>query len=147
MSILSSLPLTNIELWAKLARAAAAVSSWPLALECAKAAVGALPEGQIASLKEPSDAPEISANVWFWLAIAEQVYGQVRRGWWMVGVGGLGGGQTEVAQVYGQVRQGWWWWEWGGGGCRGRGDGSGAGVWTGEERLVGLWVTSTIIFT
>lgn len=38
MRLLQSLPATNVELWAKLARAAAGAGCWPLALECAESA-------------------------------------------------------------------------------------------------------------
>lgn len=40
MAILQGLPLINIELWSKLARAAKAANSWGYAFECAQARAG-----------------------------------------------------------------------------------------------------------
>jgi hypothetical protein len=78
MQILSGLPTINVELWAKLARAAAAVGAWGPALECSKAAAAAVPpDGDLSYIRRPSDLPELSTNTWFWLAIAELVHGQV----------------------------------------------------------------------
>ena len=77
MQILKGLPLVNVELWAKLGRAAAAVGAWDQALECAKAATSDVPpDGDLSHIRRPADLPGMSTNTWFWLAIAELVQGQ-----------------------------------------------------------------------
>ncbi|GFH19942.1 uncharacterized protein HaLaN_16979, partial [Haematococcus lacustris] len=77
MSILKGLPLVNVELWAKLARAAAQAKAWAVALECCQAAAAVMPTGfELSSVETPAEIPEINANGWFWLAVSEAVHGQ-----------------------------------------------------------------------
>ena len=77
MDILKGLPRVNVELWAKLGRAAAAVGAWGQALECAKSATSVVPpDGDLSHIRRPSDLPGTSTNTWFWLAIAELMHGQ-----------------------------------------------------------------------
>ncbi len=78
MKILSGLPVVNVELWAKLARASATVKAWPLALECAESASSVIPEDDVLrSVRSVNDVPDLNANSWFWLGIAESIQGQV----------------------------------------------------------------------
>ena len=77
MQVLSGLPVVNVELWAKLGRASAAVGAWGQALECAVAAAALVPpDGDLSHIRRASDLPGVSTNTWFWLAIAELVHSQ-----------------------------------------------------------------------
>lgn len=77
MGILKGLPVVNVELWAKLGRAAASVGAWGQALECAKAAASMVPpDGDLSHIRRASDLPGVTTNTWFWLAIAELIHGQ-----------------------------------------------------------------------
>lgn len=82
MGLLHQMPTTNIELWSRLARAAAGKRCWAPARECAAAAQGALPLGLrgegLARLEGAGEVPEVTREGWFWLAVAELVHGQVR---------------------------------------------------------------------
>jgi hypothetical protein len=49
---------------------------WPAALECARAATMAVPDGDLLHVTSRADAPELAANSWFWLGISEKVQGQ-----------------------------------------------------------------------
>jgi hypothetical protein len=82
MSLLSSAPAVNLELWSQLARAAGQQGHWQLARECATAALGALPAGKrdLQAVCAAADVPEVSPQGWYWLAVAEMQHGQVRRG-------------------------------------------------------------------
>jgi hypothetical protein len=71
--LLEGLPTVNIELWAKLARAAAGQQLWGPALRAARGALAAAPEGAA-----PGAAPGLAAADWFWLAAAHSTAGQVR---------------------------------------------------------------------
>jgi hypothetical protein len=79
MSLLSSAPAVNLELWSQLARAAGQQGQWQLARECATAALGALPAGQreLQAVAAAADVPEVSPQGWYWLAVAEMQQGQV----------------------------------------------------------------------
>ncbi len=78
MQILSGLPGVNVELWAKLARASAAVGAWGPALESAKSAAAAVPpDGDLSFIRRASDLPDLTTNTWFWLAISELIHAQV----------------------------------------------------------------------
>lgn len=79
MSLLSSAPAVNLELWAQLSRAAAQQGCWQLARECATAALGALPAGKrhLQAVAAAADMPEVSPQGWYWLAVAEMQQGQV----------------------------------------------------------------------
>lgn len=82
MQLLSSMPAVNVELWSKLSRAAGAKGCWPQAMECATAALGALPKGaKIEEVVSAADVPEIAPPSWFWLSVAEMQHGQVSNTW------------------------------------------------------------------
>lgn len=80
MSLLSSAPAVNLELWAQLSRAAGLQGAWQLARECATAALGALPAGKrdLQAVAAAAYVPEVSPQGWYWLAVAEMQQGQVR---------------------------------------------------------------------
>lgn len=82
MALLSAMPTVNLQLWAQLSRAAGWHGLWLLARDCATAAVGALPAGKrdLAAVAAASDVPEVGAQGWYWLAVAEMQQGQVRVG-------------------------------------------------------------------
>ena len=79
MDALSAQKPPSVELYGKLARAAAQAGLWGSALQCATAAVAAvLPQGisvQDADTKEV--APGVSATDWYWAGVAESVQAQV----------------------------------------------------------------------
>jgi hypothetical protein len=79
MSLLSSAPAVNLELWSQLSRAAGLQGQWQLARECATAALGALPAGKrdLQAVSAAADVPEVSPQGWYWLAVAEMQQGQV----------------------------------------------------------------------
>jgi hypothetical protein len=81
MSLLSSAPAVNLELWSQLSRAAGLQGHWQLARECATAALGALLAGQrdLQAVAAAADVPEVSPQGWYWLAVAEMQQGQVRQ--------------------------------------------------------------------
>eukprot|EP00200_Dunaliella_tertiolecta_P013666 CAMPEP_0202394750 /NCGR_PEP_ID=MMETSP1127-20130417/93597_1 /ASSEMBLY_ACC=CAM_ASM_000462 /TAXON_ID=3047 /ORGANISM="Dunaliella tertiolecta, Strain CCMP1320" /LENGTH=1471 /DNA_ID=CAMNT_0048997397 /DNA_START=145 /DNA_END=4558 /DNA_ORIENTATION=- len=77
MEILKGLPLLSVELWAKLARAAAGVQVWNVALECSREAAKVMPLGlELNDIEAPSEVPEIDSNGWFWLAVSESIEGR-----------------------------------------------------------------------
>ncbi|KAF5838899.1 hypothetical protein DUNSADRAFT_1989 [Dunaliella salina] len=77
MEILKGLPLLSVELWAKLARAAAGVQVWNVALECSREAAKVMPLGfELNDIEVPSEVPEIDSNGWFWLAVSESIEGR-----------------------------------------------------------------------
>jgi hypothetical protein len=78
MALLATMPV-NLQLSCRLARAAGRHSLWLLAQECATAALKALPEGQrdLQAVSAAADAPGVSPQAWFWLAVAEMQQGQV----------------------------------------------------------------------
>jgi hypothetical protein len=85
MGLLSQVASPNVELWARLARAAAGRGLWDAARECAEAARGALPPAlqeatALARAKSAAAAPGLCRADWFWLAVAEMQAGQVG-GW------------------------------------------------------------------
>ena len=67
-------PVLNVEMWAKLARAALSRASYGQALECSRAALRGVPQGvNAAHVRQAEDAPELKGATWFWLAVAELV--------------------------------------------------------------------------
>jgi hypothetical protein len=80
MALLSAMPSINLELWAQLSRAAGRQHHWQLALQCASAALGALPadKRELTAISSPADVPHVTAQGWFWLSVAEMQRGQVR---------------------------------------------------------------------
>lgn len=79
MSLLAAMPSVNLQLWAQLARAAGRHGFWLLARECANAALGALPvtKRQLHTITTAADVPEVTAQSWYWLSVAEMQQGQV----------------------------------------------------------------------
>lgn len=75
MQLLNSFPGVNVELWAKLARAAADRGLWAGVIDCATAAVKLLPM-QPAAVESTADAPDLLQPQWFWLAVLESSHGQ-----------------------------------------------------------------------
>eukprot|EP00775_Hariotina_reticulata_P008282 gene8282-8469_t len=78
MALLSAMPTVNLELWAQLARAAGKQHHWQLAVQCAAAAMGALPADKrdLAAVAAPADVPNVTAQGWYWLSVAELQRGQ-----------------------------------------------------------------------
>jgi hypothetical protein len=81
MSLLSAMPAVNLQLWAQLSRAAGLHGYWLLARQCASTARGALPAGKrdLTVVTAASDVPEVGAQGWYWLSVAEMQQGQVGR--------------------------------------------------------------------
>ena len=79
LTLLASQQPLNLELHAKLAKAALQAGATTAAIQAATALVGAaLPQGRAAQdIVEASDAPGITAGDWQWLAVASYVLGQV----------------------------------------------------------------------
>lgn len=79
MQLLSSAPAVNLELWSQLSRAAGRQGYWQLAKECAVASLGALPADwkDLQKVVSAADVPEVSAQGWYWLSVAEMQQGQV----------------------------------------------------------------------
>jgi len=79
MSLLDAMPSVNLQLWAQLARAAGRHGFWLLAMECASAALGALSatKPQLHTITTAADVPEVTAQGWYWLSVAEMQQGQV----------------------------------------------------------------------
>ena len=82
MSLLKALPAVNLELWAQLAQAAGTKGCWPLARQCAVAALGALPPdaSPIEELAAAGQYPGLTKQAWFWYGVAEWQHGQVWKG-------------------------------------------------------------------
>jgi len=103
MASLQQLPTSNIELWARLSRAASGKRCWGLARECAEAARQGLPSalravGALEQMLEGAGGGKggaaasagggggggsagVAREEWFWVAVAEMQHGQVR---WML---------------------------------------------------------------
>ncbi len=80
--MLAGLP-PNLELWAKLARAAGSKGLWTAAAECAAAALTALPAGtELEKVAAAGQLPGLAPSDWYWLAVAEMQRGQVRGQEW-----------------------------------------------------------------
>lgn len=82
MTLLSAMPAVNLQLWAQLSHAAGLHGYWLLARECAGTARGALPAGKrdLAAVIAASEVPEVGAQGWYWLSVAEMQQGQVGAG-------------------------------------------------------------------
>jgi hypothetical protein len=80
MALLSAMPAVNLQLWSQLSRAAGLHGYWLLARECASTARGALPAGKrdLTTVAAASDVPEVGAQGWYWLSVAQMQQGQVR---------------------------------------------------------------------
>lgn len=80
MALLTAMPTVNLQLWAQLSRAAGWHGYWLLARECANAALGALPadKRELAAIAAASEVPDLGAQGWYWLSVAEMQQGQVR---------------------------------------------------------------------
>jgi hypothetical protein len=81
MALLSQMPSANVELWARLARAAVGGGCWAAALACTEAAQAALPPAlrgpALAEAESAAAALGLSRGDWFWLAVAEMEAGKV----------------------------------------------------------------------
>jgi hypothetical protein len=83
MALLSAMPTVNLHLWAQLSRAAGWHGHWLLARECANAALGALPADKkdLLAVTAATEVPDLGAQGWYWLSVAEMQQGQVCC-WW-----------------------------------------------------------------
>jgi hypothetical protein len=79
MALLSAMPSVNLQLWSQLSHAAGCHSYWLLARECANAALGALPADKrdLSAVAAASEVPDLGAQGWYHLAVAEMQQGQV----------------------------------------------------------------------
>ena len=79
LSLLAAQQPLNLELHAKLAKAALQSGATIAAVQAATALVdAALPQGRATQdIGEASDAPGVAAGDWQWLAVASYVHGQV----------------------------------------------------------------------
>lgn len=79
LSLLAAQQPLNLELHAKLAKAALQAGATIAAIQAATAlTAAALPQGRAAQdIVEASDAPGVAAGDWQWLAVASYVLGQV----------------------------------------------------------------------
>lgn len=79
LSLLAAQQPLNLELHAKLAKAALQAGATTAAVQAATALIGAaLPQGRaVQDIVEASDAPGVAAGDWQWLAVASYVLGQV----------------------------------------------------------------------
>lgn len=82
LSLLAAQQPLNIELHAKLAKAALQAGAMTAAIQAATAlTAAALPQGRAAQdIVEACDDPGVAARDWQWLAVASYVLGQVRSG-------------------------------------------------------------------
>jgi hypothetical protein len=83
MSLLTAMPTVNLQLWVQLSRAAGWHGHWLLARECANAALGALPADKrdLLAVTAATEVPDLGAQGWYWLSVAEMQQGQVCC-WW-----------------------------------------------------------------
>lgn len=80
MALLAAMPTVNLQLWSQLSQAAGCHDCWLLARECASAALGALPADRrdLSAVAAASEVPELGAQGWYHLSVAEMQQGQVR---------------------------------------------------------------------
>jgi hypothetical protein len=80
MALVGQLSAPSIELWARLARAAAGKRCWSVTRECADSACGSLPNelrgGGVAVAQTAAAAPALTREEWFWLAVVELQRGE-----------------------------------------------------------------------
>ena len=76
LTTLASQQPVNLELHAKLAKAALQAGATAAAMQTAIAlTAAALPQGR--AIQDPADAPKVAAGDWQWLSVASLVMGQV----------------------------------------------------------------------